>query len=64
MEEIVDFVRFPCVAAPIWGKIAVNVKTGSLLDTLVLKLKKKLTLNYNNTIAPLKKKNKIGDETC
>ena len=40
LEEIVDFVRFPCVAAAIWGKIADNVINGSLLDTLVPKLKK------------------------
>ena len=40
LEEIVDFVRFPCVAAAILGKIVDNVINGSLLDTLVPKLKK------------------------
>ena len=40
LEEIVDFVRFPCVAAAVWGKIANNVINWSLLDTLVPKLKK------------------------
>ena len=40
LVEIVDFVRFPCHAAAIWGKIADNVINGSLLDTLVPKLKK------------------------
>ena len=25
LEELVDFVRFPCVAAAVWGKIANNV---------------------------------------
>ena len=39
LEEIVDFVRFPCVAAAILGKIADTVINGSLLDTLVPKLK-------------------------
>ena len=40
LEEVVDFVRFPCVAAAIWREIADNVINESLLDTLVLKLKK------------------------
>ena len=40
LEEILDFVRFQCVAAAVWGKIANNVINGSLLDTLVPKLKK------------------------
>ena len=55
LEEIVDFVRFPCVAAAVWGKIVNNVINGSLLDTLVPKLKK-LMMN------PFEKKVEIGDE--
>ena len=38
LEEIVDFVCFPCVAAAILGEIADNAINGSLLDTLVPKL--------------------------
>ena len=38
--EIVDFVRFPRVAAEIWGEIANNAIDGNLLDTLVPKWKK------------------------
>ena len=44
LEEIVDFVHFPRVAAEIWGKIAVNAIDGSLLDTLEPK-HKKLVMN-------------------
>ena len=36
LEEIVDFVCFPCVAVAVWGKIANNVINGSLLDTLAI----------------------------
>ena len=37
---VVDFVHFLCVAAAIWGEIADNGINGSLLDTLIPKLKK------------------------
>ena len=40
LEEIVDFVRFLCVVVAILGKIANNAINGSVLDTLVPKLKK------------------------
>ena len=40
LEEIIDFARFPCVAAAVWGKIANNVLNGSLLDTLIPQVKK------------------------
>ena len=55
LEEILDFVRFPCVAAAVWGKIANNMINGSLLDTLVPKLKKLM-------MHPFEKKVEIGDE--
>ena len=40
LEEIVNFVRFPCVAVAVGRKIAINVINGSLLDTSVPQLKK------------------------
>ena len=43
LKEIVDLIRFPCVAAAIGGGgggIDDNVINGSFLDTLVPKLKK------------------------
>ena len=40
VEEIVDSVRFPCVAVAIRNEIADNLINRSLLDTLVPKLKK------------------------
>ena len=60
LEEIVDFVRFLCVgtvASAILGEIADNVINGSLLDTLVQKLKK-LMMNISNKTVRLKKKSK------
>ena len=42
LEEIVDFVHFPCVAAAIWegvgGGFADNAINGSLLDTETLRM--------------------------
>ena len=57
LEEIVDFVRFLCVASAIFGEIADNVINGSLLDTLVQKFKK-LMMNISNKTVCLKKKSK------
>ena len=53
LEEIVDFVRFPWVAVAIGVEIADNVINGSLLDTLVRKLKLKWCYIIN-TIVRLK----------
>ena len=53
----VDFVRFLRVASAILGEIADNVINGSLLDTLVQKLKK-LMMNISNKTVRLKKKSK------